>query len=737
MLRKIAMLQRLVASLLFAGLFVRCGSAEAAGNKRPAPAQRLVETAQQAVSAYQSGDYATVQKLLAGMADRRALGGLHSREQLLYLLADSEAMLGNETGERRLWQAAVKHFREVELLPEAELSTLARVRVAELLLKLSPDGKADSQASPALRDSLRAAPASIDVPTLHWLLSQVAGRAKKKTEQAEHLRSVFLDHPTHPLATRATEDLSRLEGPALRFSTTERIHRAKNLLAGRKWAEAIAELRALPPDASPAMQDEVEYWLGTSLYRTRHHYIEASEKLLSVAGRLKGERQVEALFHGARALARANKDSEAVAQLSDLVKHHPRSSYAAEASFLTGWLVFNQDKYAEAIPLLQKTVAHHSGTFADEARWYLALALVLTKDDAGAVRELDLLTGKPALLGQKADYWAAQSELRLGQKDRAVARLRKLVEGHPFSFYAQLARLRLQGVGIQVGPFGDTNQSGSADGLRVWDDAVDPSVLRDRRLAPVDELIRLGLKREAAHVLRRLEGELMRDLTPARALPALLMLYGRAGHFSRVHLLGEVHGAQAMRRDPHQVAAAKLAWEAKYPLAYREWIERYSPSGGSPARYLYSIMQKESAYNPYDFSNADALGLLQMIPPTSRRVAKQVGREYTDGILYDPESNIQLGAWYIGRLLKKFKGQIALGAGSFNAGPAAMVRWLGRHGSQPLDVFVELCPYKETREYMKKLLEIYARYVWLYDKQDYLPSLVVDAEYLTGDGIDY
>ena len=55
-------------------------------------------------------------------------------------------------------------------------------------------------------------------------------------------------------------------------------------------------------------------------------------------------------------------------------------------------------------------------------------------------------------------------------------------------------------------------------------------------------------------------------------------------------------------------------------------------------------MQKESAYNPHDVSYADAIGLLQMIPPTSRRVGEKIDYPYTDDILYDPEGNIRFGA---------------------------------------------------------------------------------------------
>ncbi len=54
----------------------------------------------------------------------------------------------------------------------------------------------------------------------------------------------------------------------------------------------------------------------------------------------------------------------------------------------------------------------------------------------------------------------------------------------------------------------------------------------------------------------------------------------------------------------------------------------------------------------------------------------------------------------------------------------------------PLDEFVELCSYTQTREYMKKALDIYARYVYLYEKEDYLPAMKVDTSVLD-DGIDY
>jgi soluble lytic murein transglycosylase len=147
-------------------------------------------------------------------------------------------------------------------------------------------------------------------------------------------------------------------------------------------------------------------------------------------------------------------------------------------------------------------------------------------------------------------------------------------------------------------------------------------------------------------------------------------------------------------------------------------------------------MRKESGFDPHVVSYADAIGLLQMIPPTTKRVAKELDLEWGEDLLYDPERNVQVGAWYIGHLLQKFKGQIPLAAGSFNSGPRPVMRWLEQNGERPMDEFVELVSYSQTREYMKKVTDYYAHYLLLYEGQEYRQPLVVDPGYVKNE-LDY
>ncbi len=317
---------------------------------------------------------------------------------------------------------------------------------------------------------------------------------------------------------------------------------------------------------------------------------------------------------------------------------------------------------------------------------------------------------------------------------------RELVAAWPLSFYATLARVRLAGAGAPIGPFGDAKTAAAAGRAPP---PLDDELVARPPAAPVfeilertDELLAAGLDVEAGVELRRGEPELLRRLGAARALPLLFNRYARGADFHRPHQLAEAYAGGALALDPHADPIARRYWEEMYPRAYRPFVEKYAPTGDNPPYYLYTIMQKESAYDPHDVSYADAIGLLQMIPPTSRRVAEKIDTPYTDDVLYDPEGNIRFGAWYIGHLLGKFHKQIALGAGAYNAGPSAMRKWLKRAGDRPLDEFIELCSYKQTREYMKKVLDIYARYNYLYEKIDYAPSLKIDAS-AADDGIEY
>jgi soluble lytic murein transglycosylase len=208
----------------------------------------------------------------------------------------------------------------------------------------------------------------------------------------------------------------------------------------------------------------------------------------------------------------------------------------------------------------------------------------------------------------------------------------------------------------------------------------------------------------------------------------LLDRYTKAGNFNRPWMLAVSYSGSAL--DGPADGDARRWWQHAYPRAYRDLVEKYQALGKNPDDYLYSIMRKESGFDPHDLSYADAQGLLQMIPATTTRVARELAIPYDPGKLYEPEYNIRVGSWYIGRLLAKFKHQIPIGAGSFNSGPKPVMKWVDHNGDREIDELVELVPFPQTREYMKKVTENYARYRYLYANEIYEQPLTVDKHYV-------
>jgi soluble lytic murein transglycosylase len=131
-------------------------------------------------------------------------------------------------------------------------------------------------------------------------------------------------------------------------------------------------------------------------------------------------------------------------------------------------------------------------------------------------------------------------------------------------------------------------------------------------------------------------------------------------------------------------------------------------------------MLKESTFDPRVVSNADAIGLMQLLPGTGKMVGKELGLTVTRETLLDPQDNIRLGVRLLKQLLKRYDGQMALAAAAYNAGAHRVDEWLARAAKAPakanalaLDRFVEDIPIDQTRNYVRRVTAFYARYHYL------------------------
>jgi soluble lytic murein transglycosylase len=152
-------------------------------------------------------------------------------------------------------------------------------------------------------------------------------------------------------------------------------------------------------------------------------------------------------------------------------------------------------------------------------------------------------------------------------------------------------------------------------------------------------------------------------------------------------------------------------WAIAYPDAFRELVVRHTRGSPVEPELLQALMREESALDPRALSWAGAVGLTQLMLPTAREVARSLRlRAPSAEQLQNPSTNIQLGAAYLGRLLQRFDGNVALALASYNAGEGAVNRWRAARPEAELDRWVEEIPLSETRGYVKRVLRSWNTY---------------------------
>ena len=141
-------------------------------------------------------------------------------------------------------------------------------------------------------------------------------------------------------------------------------------------------------------------------------------------------------------------------------------------------------------------------------------------------------------------------------------------------------------------------------------------------------------------------------------------------------------------------------------------VPRYSPIGpGIDNAMLFAIIRQESAFNPADWSHAQAMGLMQVTPVAGRDTCKRFSCKYdVKRLKNDIPYNLQVGAAELGGLMQEYRGNHILAFAAYNAGRGRVRDWIARFGDprdpkvDPVD-WVERIPFMETRNYVQRVME--------------------------------
>ena len=149
-----------------------------------------------------------------------------------------------------------------------------------------------------------------------------------------------------------------------------------------------------------------------------------------------------------------------------------------------------------------------------------------------------------------------------------------------------------------------------------------------------------------------------------------------------------------------------------YKTDYSEYVERFSKEYGVPQSIVYAVIKTESSFHTDAVSNAGAIGLMQITPDTFDWLCSKTGEDPISSLLYDPETNIRYGTYYLSLLQHEFVAWDTVYA-AYNAGRTRVKGWLSTEEYNNNGRLRNI-PFSETENYIKKVNKAKSIYERLY-----------------------
>jgi soluble lytic murein transglycosylase len=516
------------------------------------------------------------------------------------------------------------------------------------------------------------------------------------------LKQIWVKYPQTPAAREALMRLSKVSDEEVwRPSPDDLYARAFSFLNLSLHAEAVEEIQKfLAVAPRHPRRDEAKLKLGTALMRLKR-YDQARPVFQDLAAQ-RAEGAGDAVMSLARISLRLGDGEGLLAMRQALPGLGLSGEQRASILMMVGIWLDDQRQYEEAIAAYRE--AAQPG--ASPSQWVEALwrtGWIHYRN--GQWREA-IERFQEALVGKDDPQWAPQVRywraraLERQSDPSAAETYQQICRQYALTYYCQLARAHADPVTPLPSPPGVTAENGP-----VFRTDAREQMERDLHYRKAIELKFLKQEQEAARELASLTDRYGRD---RGALLALATLLSEAGAHHEALRIARVNFRDSLERGGDPVPQA--LWNVAYPTIYLPAIRANAGIRLDP--YLAAaIIREESQYDPRAVSRVGALGLMQLMPDTAKAVARRLGEpEGARGDLFNQETNIRYGTGYLDQLLEQFSGNVIYAVAAYNAGPTAVSSWIAKNGARDQEEFVELIPYQETRQYVKRVLRSYREY---------------------------
>ncbi len=535
------------------------------------------------------------------------------------------------------------------------------------------------------------------------------GRAYMKTGNTQMaiatLRRIYYLMPMSNESDSAAADLSSLGG--LPASFAERKTRADLLAQGRRYGDAAREYHDILAAAqAPEQNDAIQVAMAIAEYRNGNAR-DAKQVLENL--QVTGEANAQRLYFLAD-IARTSGDEDRFnALLTQMREVGPTSGWLEQALLSAGNMYLLKKDYDKAIDFYRELDQRFpTGKLGHYAHWKASwLSLRQGRiEDARQGFEQQIAKYPDSVEVPPALYWRAR--IAEDQKDVPLARAyyAKLVDRYTNYYYADRSRDRLKLIG--TGPV-------AKDALLDHVPAVNAPKAEFKELSADD------LRVQKAHLLENCAmfdyaiKELQRASTSdgGDAAGEIARLYQESGGYHRA--LNYMKRTVPTYFSLSYTALPRNYWETLFPRPYWADLKRFSVANDLDPYLVASLIRQESEFNPGAISHANALGLMQVMPGTGKKLAKEFRiKRFKSEQLLIPGTNLQLGTRYFKELLDHFNGTQEYALAAYNAGSDRVENWIAEGKFRDPQEFVESIPFTETREYVQAIMRNATVYKKLY-----------------------
>jgi soluble lytic murein transglycosylase len=448
----------------------------------------------------------------------------------------------------------------------------------------------------------------------------------------------------------------------------------------------------------------LRFLLGLAeVYRKSRKRQKESDVLAEIVEQYPGSTEApNALYRLGEIFWNQGKNLKALAEFKRLKERYPKSSPIDLADFASARIYESLQRPAEAMQSYQDFPRKHpQSALREQAAWRLAWMHYLQANYSQAHDAFKhIATGIGARNYNTAGlFWQARTAERLGRLEKAKQIYRNILSAEDDSYYMEPAARALRRMGEMVNVTRPARGNFSSDATPPRSRNISFHLSRAKKLAEFS-LHDLAVV-ELDEIKNQMGGDSALRMT-------LIQEYVRNRGFDRsVKLADQLY-------DP----SGELK-HYSYPLAYWETVQKNAVKRGLDPYLVLALVRQESLFDPQALSPASAFGLMQLLPSTAGREAKQMGLPSpASEKLYDPDFNIMLGTQHLKGLLQIYSNNVVKAVAAYNAGKKAVDRWGRKLSELDQEEFIERITYSETRLYVKLVLRNYWIYKNLYDNPD-------------------